>query len=176
MTQPENTVTKKNMRARGRRAYMHGISRDGHNLPKGSRNLENWLYGYDLAAKKNNYAVMPLRGKDPHQQTVIKTGRVKIILELCKKQPYNSRELADLLEVTESCLRGYVVRLTRSGDLVKWRSPMSLSKGRPNTYYAIRMEQFEGFEDAPVRPVVQTWKDTPPPMYEPMALLFGRAA
>ncbi len=167
---------RKNNRQRGRAAYFNGRSRDSHGKPENDPSIEHWTYGYDTAAAKNNYAVMPLRCIDTSQQAVIKTARMAKIIELCTYQPYNSRELATALEVTEACLRGYILQHLEDGALVKWRSSVSVSKGRPNTYYAIHEDQFDGFEDAPVRPVRKTWSGVVPPMFAPMAYLFGRAS
>ena len=120
-----------------------------------------------MKAKKNQKAIYAAARK-----------RGEIILAALERGNLTARQVADLIGVTVAQANTDLHRLMDKGLAHSFPDPsvQATGKGGLSTrhLYAMGIAE-EADEDDRQRHTVRTWKFNPPPMFEPMAFLFGRA-
>lgn len=131
------------------------------------------------ADERLDVAQIDLRNLNRDQQTkAIKAERMSHIVELVRIRPRSANQLAYLLGVDANRIHNYMRDLTAAGLIVRRRRE-SLGRhaaGSPLVLFASPDDSTELDENPIKRVMHKSWVTDCPPMFEPMARLFGRAA
>lgn len=105
--------------------------------------------------------------------SALRQERLNTIVALCDTRPHTVSELSEALKVNESAIRHYVNPLVTAGKLFR-----ALNRDRDYSvgFFATSPEAAELAAGSAFRVVRKAWVGKIPPMFEPMAHLYGRAA